>query len=139
VIGINSANIPFAQGIGFSIPITAAKHIADELISFGKVVRPWLGILGIGVNPQISQYYNLPSDKGILVTRVFPDSPANSAGISPGDMIIASEDRDMSDMEELSREVRSKKVGDHITMVVLRGSMKQSVELELSEIPTASG
>jgi S1-C subfamily serine protease len=136
VIGINSANIPFAQGIGFSIPITLAKHIADELISFGKVVRPWLGILGIGVNPQISQYYSLPSDKGILVTRVFPDSPANSAGISPGDMIVAAENKDLNDMEDLSKEVRSRKVGEHLTMVVMRGPMKQSVELELGEIPT---
>ncbi len=63
VIGINSANIPFAQGIGFSIPMTLAKHIADELIKHGKVVRPWLGILGVGVNPQISQYYGLPSTR----------------------------------------------------------------------------
>jgi S1-C subfamily serine protease len=136
VIGINSANIPFAQGIGFSIPITLAKHIADELISFGKVVRPWLGILGIGVNPQISQYYSLPSDKGILVTRVFPNSPANSAGISPGDMIVAAENKDLNDMEDLSKEVKSRKVGEHLTMVVMRGPMKQSVELELGEIPT---
>ena len=51
VIGINSANIPFAQGIGFSIPITLAGYIASELIQYGKVIRPWLGILGVGRQP----------------------------------------------------------------------------------------
>lgn len=138
VIGINSANIPFAQGIGFSIPIDMAKHIADELIRFGRVVRPWLGILGVGVNVQISQYYNLPSDKGILVTRVFPNSPAYVAGITPGDMIVSAEEKDLNDMEELSKEVRSKKVGDHMSIVVQHGPMKKAVDLQLSEIPAPS-
>ncbi|HUL62543.1 MAG TPA: trypsin-like peptidase domain-containing protein [Methanocella sp.] len=135
VIGINSANIPFAQGIGFSIPITLAGHIARELIQFGRVVRPWLGILGVGVNPQISQYYGLPVDKGILVTRVFANSPADQAGIAPGDMIVAADKKELNEMEDLSREVRSKKVGDDITMTVLRGPTKHEVELKLSEIP----
>jgi len=135
VIGINSANIPFAQGIGFSIPITLAGHIARELIQFGRVVRPWLGILGVGVNPQISQYYGLPVDKGILVTRVFANSPADQAGIAPGDMIVAADKKELNEMEDLSREVRSKKVGDEINVVVMRGPMKQEVDLKLTEIP----
>ncbi len=54
VIGMNSANIPFAQGIGFSIPINGAMSIAKELIEHGKVIRPWLGILGIGLNKEIA-------------------------------------------------------------------------------------
>jgi serine protease Do len=84
VIGINSANILFAQGIGFSIPMSLAKHIADELIKYGKVVRPWLGILGVGVNPQISQYYGLPVDKGILVTRgYFPTAQLQKRALCP--------------------------------------------------------
>ncbi len=135
VIGINSANIPFAQGIGFSIPITLAGHIASELIQYGKVIRPWLGILGVGVNPQISQYYGLPMDKGILVTRVFVDSPAARAGIAPGDMIVAADRKELNQMEELSKEVRSKKVGDEISVVVLRGPAQHEVSLELSELP----
>jgi serine protease Do len=136
VIGINSANIPFAQGIGFSIPMSLAKHIADELIKYGKVVRPWLGILGVGVNPQISQYYNLPVDKGILVTRVFPDSPASRAGIAPGDMIVAVEKKELNEMEELSKEVRGKKVGEKIDIIVMHGPMKREVDIKLAESPS---
>jgi serine protease Do len=136
VIGINSANIPFAQGIGFSIPIMAARHIADELIQNGKVVRPWLGILGVGVNPQISQYYHLPVDKGILVTRVFEGSPADNAGIAAGDMILSADNKEMNDMDLLGREVRSKKVGDRIEIVVAHGPEKKEIALLLSELPS---
>jgi S1-C subfamily serine protease len=136
VIGINSANIPFAQGIGFSIPMTLARHIADELIKYGKVVRPWLGILGVGVNPQISQYYGLPVDKGILVTRVFPDSPAARVGIAPGDMIVSADKKDLNDMDELSKEVKGKKVGDEIDIVIMRGPIKREVDIRLGESPS---
>ncbi|WP_424356972.1 S1C family serine protease [Methanocella sp. MCL-LM] len=136
IIGVNSANIPFAQGIGFSIPVDVARRIAQELIQHGRIVRPWLGILGVGVNPQISQYYDLPSDKGILVTRVFNNSPAEEAGISAGDLILSTNQKDVSDMDQLTKEVRAKKVGDHVTMVVQRGPVRQEVDLTLAEIPS---
>jgi S1-C subfamily serine protease len=136
VIGINSANIPFAQGIGFSIPMTAARHIADELIKNGKIVRPWLGILGVGVNPQISQYYGLPVDKGILVTRVFPNSPAAGAGIAPGDMIVSADKKELNEMDELSKEVKGKNVGDEMDIIVIRGPMKRELDIRLAESPS---
>ncbi|CAJ38173.1 S1C family serine protease [Methanocella arvoryzae] len=136
IIGINSANIPFAQGIGFSIPVDVARRIAEELIEHGRIIRPWLGILGVGVTPQISQYYDLPSDKGILVTRVFNNSPAEEAGISAGDLILATDKKSITDMDELTKEVRSKRVGDRVTMVIQRGPIRQEVDLRLSEIPS---
>jgi S1-C subfamily serine protease len=136
IIGINSANIPFAQGIGFSIPITAARHIADELIKHGKVVRPWLGILGIGLNPQIAEYYRLPSDRGILVTRVFENSPAFEAGIAPGDLIVEADHKNMNDMGDLTKEIRTKKIGDELSVVVQRGPQKGEVQLRLAESPS---
>jgi S1-C subfamily serine protease len=136
VIGINSANIPFAQGIGFSIPISTAKRIADELIAHGKVIRPWLGILGVGVNEQIAQYYRLPSDRGILVTRVFENSPASQAGIAPGDMIIEADHKDVKDMGELTKELRSKKVGDDMSITIQRGPQTGEVMMKLAESPS---
>ncbi len=136
VIGIISANIPFAQGIGFSIPISTAKRIADELILHGKVIRPWLGILGVGVNAQIAQYYGLPSDSGILVTRVFENSPAFKAGIAPGDMIIEADHKDVKDMGELTKELQSKKVGDDMSITVQRGPQTGEVTMKLAESPS---
>ncbi len=89
VIGMNSANIPFAQGIGFSIPLNSAMIVAKELIEHGKVMRPWLGILGIGLNKDIAQYYNLSVDEGVLITRSFQNSPAWAQGITSGDIIMS--------------------------------------------------
>jgi serine protease Do len=136
VIGVNSANIPFAQGIGFSIPISTAKRIADELIAHGKVIRPWLGILGVGVNEQIAQYYRLPSDRGILVTRVFENSPASQAGITPGDMIIEADHKDVRDMGELTKELQSKKVGDDLSITIQRGPQTGEISMKLAESPS---
>jgi S1-C subfamily serine protease len=136
VIGINSANIPFAQGIGFSIPVSSAKRIVDELIKYGKVVRPWLGILGVGVNPQIAQYYKLPADRGILVTRVFQNSPAFNAGIEPGDLIVEADHKDIKDMTELTKELREKKVGDQMSVRVQRGSQVGDIDMKLAESPS---
>ncbi len=135
VIGINSANIPFAQGIGFSIPASMASHIAHEIIEHGKVIRPWLGILGVGVNEQIAEYYGLPSSTGILVTRVFENSPAYEAGIAPGDMLVTANHKDLNDMNDLTKELRSKKVGDLISLTILRNGHKGKIEIRLGESP----
>ena len=136
VVGINSANIPFAQGIGFSIPISSAGAIVESLIKYGKVIRPWLGILGVGINPQIAQYYQLPADKGILVTRVFENSPAFQAGISPGDLIVEADHKDLKDMTELSHELREKKIGDTMSVKVMRGPRTGEVDMKLAESPS---
>ncbi|MDL5502290.1 MAG: trypsin-like serine protease, partial [Candidatus Methanoperedens sp.] len=70
VVGINSAIIPFAQGIGFAIPIQPAMWIAKQLIEHGEVVRPWIAINAVDVNPKLVAYYNLPVDKGVAITNV---------------------------------------------------------------------
>lgn len=136
VIGINSANIPFAQGIGFSIPITTAKSIAEELVRHGKVVRPWIGILGVGINPQIASYYHIPADRGVFVTRVFSNSPAYEAGISPGDLIVEIEHKELHDMDELGKEIHNKKVGEKVRVTIQRGMQKGEIDLRLTEIPS---
>jgi S1-C subfamily serine protease len=137
VIGMNSANIPFAQGIGFSIPINSAMAIAKELIEHGKVIRPWLGILGIGLNKDIATYYNLSADEGVLITRSFENSPAWAEGITSGDVITKVDGKPIKDMSELAGYVRKKKIGDVITLSVKRGNLQGDVKVKLAEIPTA--
>ncbi|HTX43498.1 MAG TPA: trypsin-like peptidase domain-containing protein [Methanocella sp.] len=137
VIGMNSANIPFAQGIGFSIPINSAMAIAKELIEHGKVIRPWLGILGIGLNQEIASYYNLSVDEGVFITKSFENSPAWSEGITSGDVILKVDGKPVKDMTELAGYVRKKKIGDVITLSVRRGNLQGDVKVRLAEIPTA--
>jgi S1-C subfamily serine protease len=135
VVGMNSASIPFAQGIGFSIPIDKAIHIGKELIEHGKVVRAWLGIFGVGVTKELAEYYNLNSNEGVLVTRVYTNSPAGLQGIVPGDIVLNVDGKKMGDMSELADYIREKKVGEEITLVVLRGDMKGEVSIKLAETP----
>jgi len=137
VIGMNSANIPFAQGIGFSIPINAAMAIAKELIEHGKVIRPWLGILGIGLNKEIASYYNLSAEEGVLITKTFERSPAWEQGITSGDVIMKVDATPVKDMSELAGYVRKKKIGDVITLSIIRGNLQGDVQVRLAEIPTA--
>jgi S1-C subfamily serine protease len=137
VIGMNSANIPFAQGIGFSIPINTAMAIARELIEHGKVIRPWLGILGIGLNKEIATYYNLPVEEGVLITKTFERSPAWEQGITSGDVITKVDDRPVKDMSELAGYVRKKKIGDVIKLSIKRGNLQGDVQVRLAEIPTS--
>ena len=88
VIGINTAKMPYAQGIGFAVPINNAKSIVSDLIEHGRVTnRPWIGIVSIKITKQLVQYYMLPVDEGVLIAQVEPRSPAYYAGLRKGDII----------------------------------------------------
>lgn len=76
IIGINTALVPFAQGIGFAIPVNLAKSIAQELIAHGKIVRPWLGIEGVAVTPELADYYDLSAKKGALIVWMVTNGSA---------------------------------------------------------------
>ena len=86
VVAINTAKMPYGQGIGFAIPINMAKSILEDLIQNGKVTRPWMGIAIVKLNRQLAQYYGLPITEGALVVGVEQDSPADYAGIRRGDI-----------------------------------------------------
>ena len=85
VVAISTAIIPFAQGIGFAIPINSAKNCTNEIITGGIVTRPWLGIIGLSLTGEIARYYGLPVDRGVLVTKIADGSPAEDVGIVAGD------------------------------------------------------
>ena len=120
IIGINNAIIPFAHGIGFAIPINIAKDVANELITYGRVTRPWLGILGIDVNPTLASYYQLASDEGALIVQINEASPADKAGLKPGDIIIEIEGKRMKGMEDVRHTIWKRKAGENITLKILR-------------------
>ncbi|WP_243680191.1 trypsin-like peptidase domain-containing protein [Vulcanisaeta souniana] len=101
VIGMNTAIIAGAQGIGFAVPINLVKLTIDEILRFGRVVRPRLGIYGIDLNKPMAKYFKLPVDKGVLVVGVVPGSPADDAGIRQGDVITAIDDEELSSIVQL--------------------------------------
>jgi S1-C subfamily serine protease len=139
VIGINTAIVPFAQGIGFAIPINTAGRVAEDLIAHGEVIRPWLGITGMDITPKVVAYYGLPVSKGIIVMRVVRSSPADLAGLEEGDLVLGIGDVGLNDMQNLIREINKRSVGDRIKLTVLRGRERFIVQAALGRVPEMLG
>jgi S1-C subfamily serine protease len=135
VIAMNTAIIPFAQGIGFAIPINAAKECTGEVIAGGHSSRPWLGIVGLGLTGEISRYYDLSVERGVLVTKVVDESPAQLARIVAGDIMLRLDGAAIYSVEDLLSEIHNRKIGDKVKLTILRRGREQSVEATLSKIP----
>jgi serine protease Do len=120
VIAINTANMPYAQGIGFAVPVNTAKSILKELIEKGKVTRPWIGVASIKVTPQLARYYGLPLTDGALVARVEPYSPADDAGLRKGDIIEEIDGNMIKDPSQIATYVRKKQVNDQLSVTINR-------------------
>lgn len=136
VIGVNTANIPFAQGIGFSIPINNARKIAKEIIEHGHVVRPYLGISGVSLNHEMAESYEIPNDNGVLIVKVGKNSPAHKSGLSAGDVILEVDKTPLNEWKDLQQIIKNKNVGDSLELTVNRGRDQRCVGLVLTEAPT---
>jgi serine protease Do len=136
VIGVNSAVIPFAQGIGFAIPINSAIEIADQLIKHGEIVRPWISMNAIDVNPKLVAYYNLPTTKGVVVTDVVKGSEADKSGIEVADILIRMDEMEIKNVRDLIKVLNKYKVGDKVTMEFFRGHEKVKLKTVLEKSPS---
>ena len=136
VVGINTAIIPFAQGIGFAIPINIAKRNIDDLINLGKVRRPWLGVYIQEVTPEIAEQFNLPEAKGVLVGDVIEDSPAEEAGIKRGDIVAKVNDEEVNSPEELQDKIRDIDIGKKVNIEIMRDGKVINFIVKIGEMPT---
>jgi serine protease Do len=136
VIGINTAIIQNAQGIGFAIPSDVARAEMEQLIAQGRVIRPWVGVVyGGEVDPQTAKMYNLGADHGIVVRQVEPSSPAARAGIQPSDIITAVNGERIASWNDFVRDIVAKRIGDTITLTVVRNGAQVKVSVVLAEHP----
>ncbi len=138
VIGINAAMFsPSGQGgsvgINFAIPINTAKRITEELLTTGHIRRARLGIASRDVDSYLAYSLNLPTDEGVFVARVDPGSPADQAGLSRGDIIVAMDDRGVASREELNALLAKKRPGDQVTITVYRGRRQVRIPVTLGE------
>jgi len=137
VVGINTAIIPYAQGIGFAIPINMAKRNIDDLINLGKVRRSWLGVYIQEVTPEIAEQFDLPEDaKGVLVGDVVGDSPADEAGIKRGDIITKVNDEEVNSSGELQDKIRDIDIGDKANIEIMRDGKAIRFIVKIGEMPT---
>ena len=135
VIGINTAMISQAQGIGFAVPVNTVKTILEDLIRFGRVVRPWLGIVGMDVTKEVSRYYGLGVDEGVLVVRVVPEGPAAEADIEEGDVIISVDGMRIRNIRELQDVIKRKAIGSQIDILIKRRGLEGVAKVTLAEAP----
>ncbi len=137
VIGINSAIIPFAQGIGFAIPIQPAMWIAQQLREHGEIIRPWISMNAVDVNPKMVAYYKLPIENGVMVTNVIAGSEADKSGLRAGDILVRMDDVEIDNVRDLIKVMNKRKVGDRVAMELFRGSEKIALKTVLEKAPTA--
>ncbi|MBW3629986.1 MAG: Do family serine endopeptidase [Gemmatimonadetes bacterium] len=142
VIGVNSAiasNTGFYEGYGFAVPIDIARRVGEDLIRYGKVRRPILGVSIQDVSVEDAEYYRLPSVGGILVEDFsMENSPAQRAGLRSGDVIVAVNGNNVTQVNELQRRIASLNPGDRVTLEVIRGGDRQRLQVQLAEAPSTA-
>ena len=135
VIGINTAIVSSGQGIGFSIPINMARDIMTQLISKGRVVRGWLGIVIQELTPELAEGFGVKKDSGVLVADVMKDGPADRAGLKPGDIIVQFDGAPITDVTDLQKRVAAVEPGRATPLSVIRDKASTSLTVKLGEQP----
>lgn len=136
VIGINSAKISKegVEGLGFAIPINAARPILESLIKNGKVARPYLGLYGL--DQQMAARFGMKLNvEGIYVYKVVAGGPLDRAGIQHGDIILKIGDDAVKDFSAMQNVMDSHQVGDTVTVTYTRGGSQQTADVVLQESP----
>ncbi len=139
VIGINTAIIAQGQGIGFAIPITMAKGIVNQLQNKGEVTRAWLGISIQDLTEELRKYYGLKDEKGVLVTEVFKDSPAEMGGIKAEDIITSIQGKKVESSHELVKVVANLPVGKEIPLGLIRKGTEKTVSVTMVKRDDSDG
>jgi len=139
VIGINTLiytqGAPQSAGVGFAVPINVAKEVVPQLRETGKVVRGWLGVKIQLVSEDMSKSLKMKDTKGALVSDVDAGSPAEKAGLKPGDVVLAADDRPVQDNGDLSRYISTRTPGTTVRLKVLRDGAEKAIPVTLGTFP----
>src|SRR5262244_2768686 len=135
VIGINTAIVAAGQGIGFSIPINQAKDVMQQLITRGKVVRGWLGIVIQDVTDQLAGSFGVKEREGVLVAEVMKGSPAEAAGLKAGDVVVELSGTPIKEVPDLQRRIAAIRPGQTMKLTVIRDKKPVSVTVKIGEMP----
>ncbi len=136
VIGINTAIIPYAQGLGFAIPINKAKgRVMEELVSVGRVRRGWLGVSIMDLDPDVGRIYGVANQTGVIVSEVITDTPAERAGLRKGDIIIEFNGESVKGASWFTQHVGGLAPNVTINLTVIRKTQRLNFKITLDERP----
>jgi len=133
VIGINTAIVAQGQGIGFAVPINLVKALVPQLERSGRVSRGWLGVALQEITPEIAKTLKLSKTHGALVADVVPGSPAEAAGIQPGDVVVSVDGKPIDGYAQLSRTVALISPGSKAGVTLVRDGKERRVDVTISE------
>ncbi len=151
VVGINTmilSSVGQSAGIGFCIPVNAAKAVLNDLVQFGRVRRPSLGIMPLPIGPELADELGLPADSGVMIVQVVPGGAAEQAGLRGGtqraylgntpimiggDLIVAIDNEPIEDTQDLAHVMNNHRAGDTVTVTLWRGKKKMNVKVTLQE------
>lgn len=141
VIGMNTAIIQNAQGIGFAIPINKVEDIAEQLIADGNVEHPFLGIRMVTLTPQVKASINqetrldVQAEEGILIVEVLRGSPADEAGIRPGDILLSVGGESVEDAQDVQQQVEESRIGEDLSVEVRRDNEVETLTVQPQPLP----
>jgi S1-C subfamily serine protease len=137
VIGVNTAIIPFAQGICFATAIDTAKWVMEQLLRFGRVRRGYIGVGGatIALSRRAVRFHGLAAGAGVRVESVEPGGAAQKAGVEPGDVIIGYDGEAVAGVDELHRLLAAERIGKTTSVTLLRRTQKLDLPIRAAEMP----
>ena len=137
VIGVNTAIIPFAQGICFATAIDTAKWVVEQLLRFGRVRRGYIGVGGATtpLSRRAVRFHGLAAGAGVRVESIEPGGAAQQAGIEPGDVIIGYDGENVAGVDELHRLLSAERIGKTTKVTLLRRTQKLDLPIRAAEMP----
>lgn len=135
LIGINTAIYAKAQGIGFAIPIGKAQKIISDLIQYGEVIQAWIGITVQNIDEKLARYLKVAAKKGVIVTSVEPESPAQKAGLQEGDIVLAVGDKKVDSIGDYQSFAKGLAAGNKMQATIWRDGNQKTVTVKTRVFP----
>jgi serine protease Do len=138
VVGINTFIISGAQNIGFAVNTSTARRVYEELVQYGRVIRPYLGATLRTLTPSLATDLGLPVERGVLLWNVAPNGPAATEGLKNNDVITSFEGQEVDEASELIKLLWRHNVGDSVKVTFWRGDKEAEASITLAERPEGS-
>lgn len=131
VIGVNTATILPAQGLCFAIGINTAKFVASRLLRDGRIRRSYIGVSAqtVPIHRRVVRFYNLPKETGVVIVGIEPKSPARTAGLREGDVIVALDEKAIAGVDDLHRLLTDAQVGARCALTIIRYTDRLSLSI----------